>query len=60
MLSLVSTLKLKVHNDKDGKMIVEDGYVRYLCWSDNIDSFIGMIILILLNMPPFDKLVVIL
>ena len=42
MLSLVITLKLKVHNDKDGKMIVEDGYLRYLCWSDNIDDVQNM------------------
>ena len=50
--SLVITLKLKVPNGEDEKMIMEDGYLRYLCWSDNIDFC--------LNMPLFDKLVVIL
>ena len=50
MLSLVSTLKLKVHHDEDGKMIVEDGYLRYF----------GLIILMLFNHASFDKLVVIL
>ena len=43
MLSLVSTLKLKVHND-------EDGYLRYVCWSDKIDT---------VKHASFDKLVVI-
>ena len=51
MLSLVITLKLKVHNDEDRKMIVEDGYLRYFCWSDNIDD---------VKHASFDKLVVIL
>ncbi len=51
MLSLVSTMKLKVHNDKDGKMIMEDGYLRYFCWSDNVDD---------VKHASFDKLVVIL
>ena len=51
MLSLVITLKLKVHNDEDEKMIVEDGYLRYVCWSDKID---------IVKHASFDKLVVIL
>jgi len=38
MLSLVSKLKLKVPNDEDEKMIMEDVYLRYLYWSDNIDT----------------------
>ena len=44
MLSLVSTLKLKVHND-------EDGYLRYVRWSDKIDT---------VKHASLDKLVVIL
>ena len=50
MLSLVSTLKLKDYNDEDGEMIMEDGYLRYVCWSDKIDT---------VKHASFDKLVVI-